>query len=87
VPDGFWPGEPDLAVEIRSPGDRASEIRGKVDNYLTRGVSLVWVIDPKKKTVAVYQQHSPSKTLGVNDVLDAGDVVAGFSCPVRRIFE
>jgi Uma2 family endonuclease len=87
VPDGFWPGEPDLAVEIRSPGDRASEICAKVDNYLTRGVRLVWVVDPKKKTVTAYKQDCPPETLGVDDVLDAREVVPGFSCPVRRVFE
>jgi Uma2 family endonuclease len=84
VPDGFWPGAPDLAVEIRSPGDRPSEVGAKVDDYLARGVRLVWVVDPKQKTVTT---QSPRVTLGEDDVLDAGDVVPGFSCPVSRIFD
>jgi Uma2 family endonuclease len=87
VPEGFWPGAPDLAVEITSPGDRASEIRAKVRDYLARGVRLVWVVDPKKKTVTTHAPQSTPVTLGVDDILDAGDVVPGFTCPVSRIFD
>jgi Uma2 family endonuclease len=87
VPDGFWPGAPDLAVEIKSPGDRPSEIRAKVSDYVARGVRLVWVVDPKKKTVTTHTPLSTPVTLGVDGVLDAGDVVPGFTCPVSRIFD
>ena len=87
VPDGFWPGAPDLAVEITSPGDRPSEIRTKVDDYVARGVRLVWVVDPKKKTVTAHTPQSPPVTLGADDLLDAGDVIPGFSCTVSRIFD
>jgi hypothetical protein len=45
------------------------------------------VIDPRKATVTIYRQHSSPKTLGDGDVLYAGDVVPGFTCAVRRIFE
>jgi Uma2 family endonuclease len=87
VPDGYWPGAPDLAVEIRSPGDRRAEITAKVADYLARGVRLVWVVDPKTKMVTAHAPQSSPITLGMDDVLDAGDVVPGFSCPVRRIFD
>ena len=87
VPDGYWPGPPDLAVEIKSPGDRPSEIRAKVDDYLARGVRLVWIVDPKTQTVTAHVPHVSAVTLSVDDVLDAGDVVPGFTCPVRRIFD
>jgi hypothetical protein len=64
VPDGYWPGAPDLAVEIRSPGDQRSEIAAKVADYLARGVRLVWVVDPKKKTVTSHTPLSSPVTLG-----------------------
>src|SRR5262245_59515670 len=54
VPEGFWPGPPDLAVEIRSPGDRRSALTAKVNDYLARGVRLVWVVEPRTQTVTVY---------------------------------
>ena len=87
IPDGFWPGPPDLAVEIRSPGDRAAMIGAKVRDYLERGVLIVWVVDPKKKTVTVHRGESQPVTLGMDDELDAGEVVPGLTCAVRRFFE
>ena len=87
LPEGFWPGPPDLAIEIRSPGDRPSEILAKVDDYLTRGVQLVWVVDPRSKTVTVYRRLLPPVTRGLEETLDATDVVPGFVCEVRRIFD
>jgi Uma2 family endonuclease len=87
IPDGFWPGPPDLAVEIRSPGDRLAEIGAKVSDYLARGVRLVWVVDPKEKTVAVHRSKSEAVILGMDDEIDAAEVVPGFTCAVRRFFE
>jgi len=79
VPDGFWPGPADLAVEIRSPGDRRSEIAVKVSEYLARGVRLVWVVDPKARTVTVYEPERPPVILEGSAALDGGTVVPGFS--------
>ena len=87
LPEGFWSGAPDLAVEISSPGDRRAAILAKVDDYLNRGVHLVWVVDPRQKTVTSYRRLSAPVTTGVDDTLDADDIVPGFRCAVRRIFE
>lgn len=86
LPAGFWSGPPDLAIEIRSPGDRHSEMLAKVDDYLTRGVLLVWVVEPRQRSVTVYRRMRPPVTFGVDETLDAGDVVPGFACEVRRVF-
>lgn len=87
VPDGYWPGPPDLAVEIRSPGDRSPDLREKVHEYLALGVRIAWVVDSRAQTVTVHRPGAVVQVLGVDDVLDAGEVVPGFSCSVRRIFE
>jgi Uma2 family endonuclease len=87
LPESFWAGAPDLAVEIRSPGDRRSEVLKKVDEYLTRGSMLVWVVAAKQKTVTVYRRLLPPVTLSIDDTLEAGDVVPGFSCELRKIFQ
>lgn len=86
VPDGFWPGPADLAIEIRSPGDRRSEISAKVNEYLARGVRLVWVVDPKTRTVTVHQPDQPRVILEGDAVLNGGTVVPGFSCSLGYIF-
>src|SRR2546426_6344775 len=47
--DKFWPGPPDLAVEVLSPRDTVYEVEEKVANWLTAGVSMVWVVNPKER--------------------------------------
>ena len=37
IPSGYWPGPPDLAVEIISPNDRYTEVYEKVDEWLEAG--------------------------------------------------
>ena len=54
IPAGFFPGPPDLAVEVLSPHDRASEVLAKVSDWLETGCPLVWVVDPENRSVTVY---------------------------------
>lgn len=84
-PEGYWPGAPDLAVEVLSPGDRVSEVEQKVQEYPQAGTRLVWVVSPKMRTVTVYRSLTDIEVLTENDTLDGGDVVPGFS--VREIFD
>jgi Uma2 family endonuclease len=60
----FWPGAPDLAVEVVSPNDTLYEVDDKVEDYLAAGVRLVWIVNPKKRTVTVHQPNSEPQTLG-----------------------
>ena len=83
----FWNGSPDLAVEVLSPDDRPGEVRDKVDEYLTYGVVVVLVVDPDDRTVTVHRRLTPPITVHEDDKLDLDDVVTGFQCRVREIFE
>jgi Uma2 family endonuclease len=65
VPRGFWMGPPDLAIEVLSPDDRAADIRVKVNDYLTHGVQLVWVVNPDEKTVTSYRRSEGPVTVGI----------------------
>jgi Uma2 family endonuclease len=87
VPEGFWPGPPDLAVEIQSPGDRAREIESKIDQYLQCGVRLVWVVDPDARTLTTYRRGSAPVTLRDRDTLAGGDVLPDFGCSVAALFD
>ena len=84
---GFWQGPPDLAVEVLSPDDRASQIRTKVDKYLKAGVLAVVVVDPREQKVSVHRRLAAPVTCSVDDTLDLDDVVPGFTCPVQEIFD
>jgi Uma2 family endonuclease len=87
VPESFWPFAPDLAVEVTSLWDRPGEIQEKVSEYLAARTRVVWVIDPRARTVTVYRSPHPMQVLGEEEDLSGDDVLPGFTCPLRRLFE
>src|SRR5271165_1572311 len=46
---------PEFVIELRSPDDRMSRLRAKMEEYMANGVLLGWLIDPKKRTVTIYR--------------------------------
>jgi Uma2 family endonuclease len=83
--EAYNPNPPDLAVEVLSPTNDPGEMRVKIVNYLLAG-TVLWVVDPDLKRVEVYVPGQTPKTLGIDDVLDGGNVLPGFSLAVRDIF-
>lgn len=83
---GYSEVVPDLVVEVRSPNNSLREIREKALMWLDFGVHLLWVAHPETRTVDVYGIGSSVLTLTEDDTLDGGEVLPGFSCPVRDIF-
>jgi Uma2 family endonuclease len=82
----FWQGAPDLAVEVKSPGDRAAQVAAKTQSWLAHGVRQVWLVDPQQRTVTIHHRDGRVIALSEADALEGGDVVPGFTCPVRKIF-
>ena len=83
---GYWDGAPDLAVEIISPNDTYTEVAEKVDEWLRAGCAMVWVVNPRREIVEVYRSAGGFAALGGDDVLEGGDVIAGFRCRVGDLF-
>ncbi len=83
---GFFQGPPDLAVEIVSPSDRASEVAGNVQDRLRAGCRMVWVVDPENRTAAVHRSLRDIIVLTAEDTLTAGDLLPEFSLPVLEVF-
>ena len=81
------PIPPDLAVEVVSPSDILSRIQEKVFAYLEAGTQLVWVLEPRARTVTVYRSETDITLLTRNDTLSGEEVVEGFSCQVAELFE
>jgi Uma2 family endonuclease len=77
---------PDLAVEVLSPSNRAGEMATKMAEYFANGTRLVWLADPKKRTVAVHAPDARPYILGNGEFLDGGDVLPGFRVAVNRLF-
>ncbi len=87
VGPGFLALAPDLAVEVLSPSETASDVEEKLADYLAAGTPLVWLIDPVKRRVSVVAADAPVRWLREGDALDGGRVVPGFACPVTALFD
>ena len=83
--DGYCPVAPDLVVEIKSPSDSEREVDEKATMWLSHGVQIALVINPETGTIRVRQPNLPAVVLTMDDTLDVGEVLPGFSCPVREI--
>ena len=83
--DGYCPVPPDLVVEIKSPSDSEREVDDKATMWLDFGVRMALVINPETRTIRVRQPNLPTAILTMDDTLDGGEVLPGFSCPVREI--
>jgi Uma2 family endonuclease len=83
---GYWPGAPDLVVEVISPGDIYIEVEEKVLDWLKAGAKMVVVVNPRKQIVTVRRSINDIVTLTADDTLDGGDVVPGWSMAVKSIF-
>jgi len=85
IEKGPAPYMPDFAVEIKSPDDTLPEMRRKAAYYLEHGSRLVWLVYTEKRLVIVLTADTED-ILGEDDILDGGDVLPGFTLPVRDIF-
>jgi Uma2 family endonuclease len=85
APRGFVPVPPDLVVEVVSPGDTATEVQDKTTAWLQAGVRLVWLVYPAQRQVMAYRTLNDVRVLTAADMLDGGDVLPGFTCPVADV--
>ena len=85
-PDDFYPGPPDLAVEVVDWEDRIREVDEKAKAWLDAGAQMVWVVWPNNRTITVYRPGARPVTLRQQDTLEGGDVLPGFQCRVAEVF-
>ena len=82
----MYDGPPILAVEILSPSDKREDTVDTVAVYLEVG-TVVWVIDPDFRTVAVCRPGENPRTLNIDEELDADPYLPGFRVRVADLFE
>lgn len=83
---GYWPGPPDLAVEVISPHDRYTEVEEKVADWLASGVQLVVLVNPRNRTVTRRAPGQDPVILTEQDTLTGDPAVPGWQMAVRDIF-
>jgi Uma2 family endonuclease len=85
LPRGYAPMAPDLVVEVLSPDDRPGEVLAKVADWLRAGTSLIWVVDPIRRSARVYRADGTESFADGDAALDGEDVLRGFVLPLAAI--
>ena len=84
--DKFWPGAPDLAVEVASPDDSFHRVEEKALEWIAAGCVAVLVIDPGKRAATTYRAGGQARVHSDDETLDLDDAVPGFSLAVAQLF-
>lgn len=85
IPKNFFPGPPDLAVEVLSASNSASEIQEKTEDWLDSGCREVWLIDPKRKTASICTLSGRGVQIETVETLKS-DLLPGFALAVMELF-
>lgn len=85
VSKGAAPYLPDLAVEVQSDGQSDKFMSDKAMYYLANGSRMVWLVYPQKRIVEVITKDA-RHLLTIEENITGGDVLPGFSFPIRDLF-
>jgi Uma2 family endonuclease len=77
---------PDLVVEILSKGNTKPEMAKKLGEYFGAGVRVVWLVDPRKRTVRVHTAVDQFVLIKEGQTLDGGAVLPGFVLRMDELF-
>jgi Uma2 family endonuclease len=83
---GFWPGAPDLALEVVSPGDTLAQVVEKALAWPEAGCRLVLVADPERRTVTSYRSLDDIRVLTEGNAIDGADVVPSLELVPTKSF-
>jgi Uma2 family endonuclease len=84
--DGFFPGAPDLAIEVRSPSDRDADLTAKIAGWLDAGSRAVLVVDPERDRAAVYRPGNRMTSFLRDEDVELPDVLPEWSLRLTEIF-
>ncbi|MFL5381723.1 MAG: Uma2 family endonuclease [Longimicrobiaceae bacterium] len=84
--EGYHQGPPDLAIELVCPSERPHHLDVKVSEWLAAGCPMLVVVNPRRRSAIMYRPAARLELLTENDVIDGGDVVPGWTLPLRDLF-
>lgn len=85
VVGGYATEPPDIAVEVISPSDTHDDIQDKIQVYREGGV-LLWLVDPKRNRLTVYDGMAEPVELTTIDTLNGGRVLPDFTLALVELF-
>lgn len=82
----FPPIAPDFVVELMSKTDSLNSAKEKMQEYISNGVSLGWLINIKQQEVIIYRADGTiSKHTDFGQPISGEDVLPGFSFDLRLL--
>jgi Uma2 family endonuclease len=83
----FFPGAPDLAVEILSPNNTRLEMDRRLQDYFSSGSRLAWIVDAEAQQLEACRSLTARRWVGAGDFLDGEDLLPGFRYPIADLFK
>ena len=84
--DEACPVPSELVIEIISPDQTFGEMSQKAIDYLNGGVSRVWVVDPKAKTITIFYPDAPPQTKRGEAIL-TDNLLEGLQLTPQQVFQ
>ncbi len=82
----FFPGAPDLAVEVHSPNNTRAEIDERLRDFFASGTQIAWIINPDTECVEICHAPDRRKLVGSGADLDGERLLPGFRYPIANLF-
>jgi Putative restriction endonuclease len=82
----FPPIAPDFVLELTSPTDSLKETQAKMQEYMTSGVKLGWLIHCKTCRVEIYRLGQPVEILDSPATLSGEEVLPGFVLELKTVW-
>jgi Uma2 family endonuclease len=83
----FFPGAPDLAVEILSPNNTRPETDQRLKDFFESGTRIAWVIDAEAQRAEVCHGLTQRSLVGSGGFLEGEDLLPGFRYPLAELFK
>jgi Uma2 family endonuclease len=83
--ESFPPICPDFVIELRSKSDSLRSLQDKMEEYLSNGVRLGFLLNPQGKQVEIYRQGREKEVLDAPIELSGEDVMPGFVLMLENI--
>lgn len=74
----FPPVCPDFAIELRSESDALESLQQKMQEYISNGLRLGWLVNSQDRQVEVYKANRVKRVLENPKQVDGEDVLPGF---------
>jgi Uma2 family endonuclease len=77
---------PDIAIEIRSPGQSKRQLAEKCQWFVDNGSEISLLVDPDDESVMRFRRGEAPVTLRGGDLIDLTPVLPGFELTVAALF-